>query len=109
MGVRRFDGPSRRVTKTARWKRLRFEALRRDGFACRHCGARGRLEVDHVLPVRTHPELSFALGNTQALCQPCHSLKTREEVGGAPLSPDRLAWRALARAPLPEEQKCSNP
>jgi len=34
-------------------KRLRFEILRRDGFACRYCGATGsdsELHVDHVVP-----------------------------------------------------------
>ena len=35
-----------------RW--LRFEVLKRDGFACRYCGARpadgARLQVDHVRP-----------------------------------------------------------
>lgn len=33
--------------------RLRFEVLRRDGFACRYCGATGddaALEVDHIEP-----------------------------------------------------------
>lgn len=32
---------------------LRFRILKRDGFACRYCGAKGngvRLEVDHVHP-----------------------------------------------------------
>lgn len=35
-------------------KRLRFEILKRDGFACRYCGAdatMGVLHVDHVIPV----------------------------------------------------------
>lgn len=32
-------------------KRLRFEIFRRDGFACRYCGAKDRpLEPDHVIP-----------------------------------------------------------
>lgn len=34
-------------------RRLRFEVLRRDGFACRYCGAKAPdvvLEVDHVIP-----------------------------------------------------------
>ena len=37
---------------TARWKRLRRKILDRDGWRCRKCGKAGRLEVDHIVPVR---------------------------------------------------------
>lgn len=55
-------------------KRLRYEILRRDGFACRACHAADvPLVVDHVVPVSlggaTEP------GNLQALCDPCNSGK----------------------------------
>lgn len=91
------------VTGSRRWKGLRLEALRRDGFACVQCGARGRLEVDHIQPVRTHPALAFDLANLQSLCAPCHTLKTRSELGHPPLSAARLAWRDLLRMhPNPE-------
>ena len=33
------------------------------------CGALGRLEVDHILPVRTHPELAFDLANLQTFAR----------------------------------------
>jgi len=88
---------SRRVTKSRQWRRIRFLALRRDGFQCVKCGARGALEVDHVQPCRTHPELSLDLGNTQSLCKPCHSRKTRIECGfpeSPPDHPGRRDWRA---------------
>lgn len=84
---------SAKVTRSKQWQALRFEALRRDGFACVQCGARGRLEVDHKVPVRYAPELSFDLGNLQSLCRRCHSKKTRLEVGHPPLSAARQAWR----------------
>jgi len=76
-----------------------MEALRRDGFACVKCGARGRLEVDHIEPVRDAPERAYDLTNLQALCRACHSAKTKAEVGfgGAPLSPKRQAWRDLLK------------
>lgn len=83
------------VIRTRRWKALRLEALRRDGWACVSCGARGRLEVDHVKPVRDAPELSFDLGNLQCLCPSCHTRKTRIECGHTAPSPGRLKWRAL--------------
>ncbi|MGJ3230247.1 MAG: HNH endonuclease [Oceanicaulis sp.] len=92
---RRFADYSRPVTRDRRWKALRLEALRRDKFACVKCGARGRLEVDHIAPVRDAPERAFDLANLQSLCGPCHARKTRIEAGHAPLSPERQAWRDL--------------
>jgi 5-methylcytosine-specific restriction protein A len=68
--------------------------LERDGFACRSCGAGGRLEVDHILPVRTHPTLAWSPENCQALCTSCHTKKTNEENGRTVLSPARRGWDA---------------
>lgn len=92
MGLR-YDRPSRRVQKSKRWPALRLQALRRDDWRCVQCGRRGRLEVDHILPVRDAPELGFALSNLQTLCPSCHGRKTRLEMGFDPLSPARLKWR----------------
>ncbi len=91
--MRRYDRHSRQVGRTKRWQVLRWEILERDKFACVKCGARGRLEVDHVQPVRTHPELSFEPDNLQSLCAGCHTRKTRLECGHPPASPERVAWR----------------
>lgn len=88
---------SRVATNDRRWPALRVQAKRRDGFKCVQCGARGRLEVDHVKPVRTHPELAFTLDNLQCLCSGCHSRKTAIEVGFAPLDPERQRWRELLK------------
>jgi hypothetical protein len=53
--------------------RLRFEILKRDGYACRYCGATApdvKLQVDHVRPEalggRTEPE------NLVAACEECN-------------------------------------
>jgi len=97
MGVMRY---SRHVLRSRRWPALRQQALRRDGFACVECGARGRLEVDHIKPVRTHPHLAWELDNLQTLCGPCHTRKTRIEIGLAPLNPRREAWQSLVREHL---------
>nr|WP_273544861.1 HNH endonuclease signature motif containing protein [Heliomarina baculiformis] len=83
---------SRKVTSTKRWQVLRHEILERDEWKCRRCGERRRLEVDHIKPVRTHPELSFDPRNLQTLCGPCHARKTRIECGHKPKSPERRAW-----------------
>lgn len=93
MDVRReHHRHSRHVTRTARWKVLRAAVLERDGWKCRCCGERRRLEVDHIKPVRTHPELSFDPRNLQALCGACHTRKTRIECGHKEKSPERKAW-----------------
>ena len=97
MGVKRFKRFSAHVTRSKRWPALRLQALRRDGFRCVKCGARGRLEVDHVEPVRNAPERAFDLANLQSLCAPCHTAKTRIECGHAPPSPARLAWREAVK------------
>ena len=93
---------SARVTKSKRWKGLRIEALRRDGFACVQCGDRGDLEVDHVQPVRSAPERSFDLTNLQSLCAACHARKTRIEIGLGRPDPERDAWKALLRDMQPD-------
>lgn len=85
------------IYRTPQWKALRFMARRRDGFACVQCGKKGRLEVDHVKPIRTHPELALDLGNLQCLCIACHARKTRLEIGMGELPPERQAWRDLLR------------
>jgi 5-methylcytosine-specific restriction protein A len=96
MGLaKRYNRPSAAVCRSSRWPALRLGAKRRDGFKCVKCGARGALEVDHILPVRTHPELGFELSNLQTLCLSCHGRKTRVEVGHPEISPERRAWRDL--------------
>lgn len=98
------------VIRSPRWKVVRLQAKRRDGWKCVTCGASGRLEVDHIKPVRTHPELSFDLVNLQTLCVSCHSRKTRIEVGLEPENKDRAAWRELIRAipPITKEDIFNN-
>lgn len=84
---------SKHITRGPRWRALRLQALRRDGWKCVSCAARGRLEVDHVKPVRTHPALAWALENLQCLCPSCHTRKTRAENGVAPPIEGRDKWR----------------
>lgn len=97
MKYRRYSDP---ITRTRRWKSLRWQALKRDGFRCVQCSGRGRLEVDHIKPVRDAPELAWSLDNLQSLCPTCHGRKTRLEAGHPDLSEDRKAWQALLRHPI---------
>lgn len=100
--TRRFARYSAAVIRTRRWKALRLQVLRRDGWRCVKCGDPGR-EVDHIKPVRTHPHLAWDITNLQTLDGKCHSRKTRVEIGlGSEPNPRREAWRDLVRTPLPE-------
>lgn len=104
-----FARHSRPVLRTRRWQVLRQIILERDGWTCAcGCGERRRLEVDHILPVRTHPHLAFDPANLQALAASCHTKKTRIECGYKPLDPKRQAWREAvadlaADKPTPEK------
>ncbi|QDL93529.1 HNH endonuclease [Paroceanicella profunda] len=113
MGVRKeHHRHSKAVTRTKRWKALRMIILERDGFCCRSCGARGRLEVDHIKPVRTHPELSYAPANLQALCPSCHTRKTRLECGHPPVPEARREWRSFVaelERPTPKTKQSGEP
>lgn len=106
--IRDWHRHSKRVTSTRRWQVLRQIVLERDGWACVDCGqTRGRLEIDHEKPVRTHPELAFDPANCAVRCSSCHTKKTRIECGHAPpvKSPERDAWAQavadLATTPNP--------
>ena len=101
---RRF---SRHVTRGPRWRALRMAVLERDKFRCRECGAGGRLEVDHIVPVRHRPELAHDPKNLQALCPACHTRKTRLECGHPEPDENRQAWRQ-AVSDLEAKPKSSN-
>lgn len=103
MGVKRY---SRHVTRGPRWKALRQQALKRDGFRCVQCGEKVGLEIDHIESVRNRPDLAWSLENLQTLCRRCHTSKTNLEIGNAPINPARQAWRTLLRkSPLNPNQK----
>lgn len=84
---------SKRVTSTRRWQTVRHAVLERDGWQCTECGERRRLEVHHVKPVRTHPQLGFEPGNCKVLCRSCHTKITRIECGHPPPDPKRQKWQ----------------
>lgn len=93
--IREYHKHSKRVTSTRRWQVLRHAVLERDGWACVDCGTRkGRLEIDHVKPVRSNPELAFDPANCAVRCSSCHASKTRKEMGWPPVfnPPAKSAW-----------------
>lgn len=74
----------RKWYNTARWRRLRWNALVRDQFTCQMCGRiegnTSLLVGDHKLAHRGDPELFWDFDNVQCLCKRCHdSDKQRTE------------------------------
>ena len=56
----------------APWKRLRLVKLNRNPV-CEDCGKVLALQVHHVMPIETHPNLSLTMTNLRSLCASCHS------------------------------------
>ena len=58
------------------WRKLRMEALLKYGPKCMCCGATPKtgaiMNVDHIKPRQTHPELALELDNLQILCGECN-------------------------------------
>ena len=60
------------------WAILRLAVLTRDGYRCVKCGRAGRLEVDHIRPIKNGGE-RYSMANLQTLCRTCHFKKTGQE------------------------------
>ena len=88
------------IYRTARWKAVRKLAKDRDDWRCVECGARGRLEVDHIIAIRDGGA-PFDLNNLQTLCIVHHARKTRLEMGFPDKSPERKEWDKLLKSKLP--------
>lgn len=58
------------------WRKLRMEALIKYGRKCACCGATPEsgaiMNVDHIKPRKTHPELALDINNLQILCSECN-------------------------------------
>lgn len=62
------------------WPKLRAAVIRRDG-RCVNCGSRAHLTADHRIPI--HLGGTHDMSNLQALCEPCHRIKTAAEAVAA--------------------------
>lgn len=56
-------------SKVKKWKR---QVIKRDGRICSMCKSTDNIEVDHIKPWSTYPELRFDLSNGRVLCNNCH-------------------------------------
>lgn len=84
--------PGRWALVRKEWQAVRHAVLERDGWCCRHCGSRRRLEVHHTKPVRDFPQHAFNPDLCLTLCARCHTKETNKELGRVP-DPKRQAWR----------------
>lgn len=106
--VLRFPRFGSAIYRTQQWKAVRLLVKRRDGWKCVKCGARGRLEVDHITALRDGGA-PYDLTNLQCLCPACHSRKTAIETGITPLDPERQKWRDLLKKGNTDARICENP
>lgn len=65
--------------QTAQWQRLRYDALYASSGRCELCGRSAKdgviLNVDHIKPIRCHPDLALDPANLQVLCGACNAGK----------------------------------
>ena len=58
------------------WRAVRMMALKLNGARCQCCGASPKtgavLNVDHIKPRKTHPQLALDINNLQVLCGDCN-------------------------------------
>ena len=57
----------------------RTPLLEKFGYKCAKCDCKENLEVDHIKPCFSHPELAFNEDNVQILCKECHREKSIED------------------------------
>jgi 5-methylcytosine-specific restriction endonuclease McrA len=59
------------------WRKLRMVVIKKRGARCECCGAspqdgKTQINVDHIKPRKTHPELALTDSNLQVLCGVCN-------------------------------------
>jgi len=62
------------------WRALRLRILARDGHTCAYCG-QSATTVDHILPVRKHPDQAMNPENLVSACTKCNSAKGSRSQG----------------------------
>lgn len=67
-----------------RWRHIRRLVLQRDAWKCRKCERRGRLEIDHIIPIYQGGS-KYDFANLQTLCRDCHFAKSSQEQAAAGL------------------------
>ena len=76
-----------------RWTAVRRAAFERDGWRCVECGKAGRLEADHIVPLKRGGD-PWDPANLQSLCRGVNGGAKRDHLGG--VRRDRLAAAGLS-------------
>jgi 5-methylcytosine-specific restriction endonuclease McrA len=92
------------------WTRLRYQTLKRYARRCMCCGSVPEdgvtIQVDHIKPRYTHPELALDPANLQVLCHLCNKGKAAWDdtdwrpatlLSVPPTDPLTLEFRAIVR------------
>jgi len=63
-----------------KWKAFRLTILARDGYTCGYCGQDANT-VDHIIPIKDHPDAAFNPDNCISACKSCNSAKGSRSEG----------------------------
>lgn len=100
--VEGVDVRSKEFLNTYAWTRLRMHALTLYGRKCMCCGATpddgAVMNVDHIKPRKTHPELALDIRNVQAICAACNKGKCNEFDTDWRTAAQKRAAEVLARS-----------
>ena len=66
------SGRYRKLLKDDRWNQRRMEIMRRDGFRCRRCGAKSKLNVHHRWYIYGRQPWQYPDRCLVTLCEKCH-------------------------------------
>ena len=83
------------VYRSPRWRVLRRNIFKRDGFKCVKCSRPGRLECDHIRPIAKAGDW-FDPKNLRTLCRGCHIQITRDD-RRREKNPERAKFEQMAR------------
>lgn len=93
-GARRDHASIKTFYSSYEWRKVRYQALLRNGGRCEACGASSKdgatLNVDHIRPVKKYWALRMDIDNLQVLCGACNHGKANW---------DETDWRATENEP----------
>lgn len=73
-----------KIWNSTQWKRLRKFLVARYPF-CMHPKCNGitpMVDLNHIKPLATHPQLAYTISNIVPLCKKCHASVTQIELQG---------------------------
>ena len=83
------------IYATTRWRAVRRAVLDRDGWKCRKCGGRGRMEVHHRKPLAEGGD-PFDMAGLESICRGCHIALTTGQ-NRKPADPEMGQWAAYIK------------